>query len=289
MSSGYRFRDQPLQQIMPEVLSAMHYIFAPPPRITYHKVNAWVLNYPREITGVLLKTPGLEQWLPVRPNTANLFPAGVKYLEDYRNCTSRPCRSDYIIFSPGRYGVELLRLCENTAGFCRFQDPEGLLGDSLRQAATLAAGGEARSLAVSGTLNLILDLLMNYTAPSEKDDYTRIASGRRSPQMKNVSLAERLTRLFNENPAAPFSIDYLAERLNVSRSTLSHSYARDSGESPMKTITRLRVSLCRELLKRDQPVKLIAGQCGFCDEFHLMKTFKHLTGMTVTQYRDSIR
>ncbi len=288
MSSGFRFSDKPGQMVMPEVLSAVHYDFVPPDCITYHYPKVWILNYPLLISNSFIKPARLDKWLPVRPHQSNLLPPRCEWDEDYRTCTDKMCHSNYIMFSPGQYEDSLRELCANSAGFCQFEDNENILGVRMHEIADLATGGEARFLAVNGVLNLILDLLLNFSTVSDKADYRRTITGNRSPELKNMSLAESLTRIFNENPAAPFSIDYLAARLHISRSTLSHRYSETYGETPMAAITRLRINLCRGLLERGVPVKEIAGECGFCDEFHLMKTFRRVTGRTVGEYRRAI-
>lgn len=285
MSSGYRFAEKPGQDVMPEILSAIHYDFIPPKCVTYHYPNIWILNYPLVVNNTFAKAGRQTKWFPVRPRLSNLYPPHTEYWEDYRTCTDRMCHSNYIMFSPGRYAGPLLKLCGNSAGFCQFDDRENILGNRLHEIADLATGGETRFLAVNGVLHLIFDLLLNFSVPSDKTDHLRIISGNRSPVLKNMPLAEALTRIFNENPAAPFSIDYLAGRLHVSRSTLSHRYSETYGETPMSAINRLRINLCRELLARGLTARTAAEECGFCDEFHLMKTFKRLTGRTVGEYR----
>jgi AraC-like DNA-binding protein len=81
----------------------------------------------------------------------------------------------------------------------------------------------------------------------------------------------------------------VAKSVGVSVSTLSHKYHHATGESPMKTLTRLRIEFSRDLLLKGYTLKHIAEQAGFCNEFHLSKAFKHLTGQSPREYRNRRR
>lgn len=53
---------------------------------------------------------------------------------------------------------------------------------------------------------------------------------------------------------------------------------------------RLRIeSTCRELATSEAPIVEIALAAGFCDQSHFTRTFKRLTGIAPSQYREALR
>ncbi len=266
MASEFIFRETPWQRELPEVMGARHYRFRPPGVITRHQLKFWVLSYPLRCAGVTLRVGDSGPWRPLAAREACLNAPGTLTYEDYRACGEEECRSDYVIFTAGRYDRPLRELCRG--GHRRLPDPEGLLGRHMHALAEAAPLGAGRFLAANAELLAMLDLILNASPPSPPP-----------------SLAEKLIRLFERDPAADFSIDSLAARLHVSRSTLSHRYARDHGETPMAAVNRMRLELAAALLNRGLPTKSVAAECGFCDEFHLMRNFKRHAGMTVGEYR----
>ena len=51
-------------------------------------------------------------------------------------------------------------------------------------------------------------------------------------------------------------------------------------------LRQLRVDFARrEMARTDAPLSQIAADAGFCDQSHLARTFKRLTGMSPTEYR----
>jgi AraC-like DNA-binding protein len=52
----------------------------------------------------------------------------------------------------------------------------------------------------------------------------------------------------------------------------------------MKTLTTFRINAVKNLLAKGESIKFIADQTGFCDEFHLSKVFKQVTGSSPSVY-----
>ena len=82
------------------------------------------------------------------------------------------------------------------------------------------------------------------------------------------------------------SVSELAEELSVSVSSLQHSYKSLFGENLTHDIALSRVEKAKLLLSAtDLPLRLIAEQSGYHNEFHMMRQFKERTGMTASAYR----
>jgi AraC-like DNA-binding protein len=87
------------------------------------------------------------------------------------------------------------------------------------------------------------------------------------------------------NLAAHINRESIARHLHISVSTLMRRYSRETGESPMATRAAIRINIARSLLLKGHRLKLIATQTGFCDEYHLSKTFKKLVGVSPREFR----
>jgi AraC-like DNA-binding protein len=81
-------------------------------------------------------------------------------------------------------------------------------------------------------------------------------------------------------------LQLVAARLDMSYVGFRKKFSRLSGISPgsfhMKSIMD---RACDMLRAGDFPLRTIAAQLGFCDEFHFSRRFKQLVGLSPTQFR----
>lgn len=56
----------------------------------------------------------------------------------------------------------------------------------------------------------------------------------------------------------------------------------------MNARLRMRIEFAKTLLLKGQTLKAIAAETGFCDPFHLSKTFKQVTGHSPRQFVESL-
>lgn len=83
-------------------------------------------------------------------------------------------------------------------------------------------------------------------------------------------------RLYLQNHLeAHHSTAELAAQAGLSRFHFIRAYKKFAGLTPMEDLLKLRVeAACGLLLTSEKPLKAIARQVGFCDEYHLSKAFK---------------
>ena len=82
----------------------------------------------------------------------------------------------------------------------------------------------------------------------------------------------------------------VAESVDVHPVHLASVFRRFYRCSVGEYIRRLRIeSACEEIARSDTPLTQIALDAGFSDQSHFSKTFKHLMGMTPSQYRSILR
>lgn len=85
------------------------------------------------------------------------------------------------------------------------------------------------------------------------------------------------------------SMDTLAERLFVSKPHFIRSFTAAVGISPGKYLTHVRIEHAKLLLQNGETsIDAIAGASGFSGASYFGKVFHKLTGMTPTQYIDTV-
>ena len=123
----------------------------------------------------------------------------------------------------------------------------------------------------------ILNLLM-YTAAYE---YRRLAQ---TPQQSEMVL--RIKRYIRKRISDPITLDDLASEAGLSRFYFARAFRTEAGMSPMSFLRRLRVEAAQTLILRTpMPLKSIATQVGFADEFHFSRVFHQVTGQAPGAFR----
>ena len=84
-------------------------------------------------------------------------------------------------------------------------------------------------------------------------------------------------------------LDELAERLEVSKAHLIRAFTRQTGVSPGRYITHLRVEHAKLLLQGEDPsITYVAEASGFANANYFAKVFRRETGMSPSEYLDSL-
>ena len=116
----------------------------------------------------------------------------------------------------------------------------------------------------------ILDLLMHTSVY----EYRRLAV---TPLQSELVL--RIKRFIRNRIADPITLDDLAAEAGLSRFYFARAFRDQAGVSPMNFLRRLRVEAAQALILRTPlPLKSIATQVGFADEFHFSRVFHQVTG-----------
>jgi AraC-like DNA-binding protein len=105
-------------------------------------------------------------------------------------------------------------------------------------------------------------------------------------QAQSDPIAGLALRLIHENPAHPWSVPELADRVGVSRASLARRFTALVGEAPMTYITNWRITLAADLLRSTRDtVDTIARRVGYANAFALSVAFKRVRGTTPTAHR----
>ncbi|SEF37713.1 AraC-type DNA-binding protein [Amycolatopsis pretoriensis] len=94
-------------------------------------------------------------------------------------------------------------------------------------------------------------------------------------------------RLLHAEPAEPWTVGTLADRVGVSRSTLAKRFGELVGEPPLTYLTRHRMTLAADLLAgRDAAtVAEVARAVGYADAFSFSAAFKRVRGANPSEVR----
>ena len=89
---------------------------------------------------------------------------------------------------------------------------------------------------------------------------------------------------------ARISVDDLAAVAGKSVSFITHEFKKHVGCSPRQYIEKEKIASARDRLLSGEPIKKVAADLGFCDEFHFSRVFKRHCGLPPATYlRDEER
>jgi LacI family transcriptional regulator len=115
---------------------------------------------------------------------------------------------------------------------------------------------------------------------------------RRSTDILAIDDAEfvDVLRYVRENACRGLTVETLAKRLAISRSTLVRWFEKDLGHSPREEIMRVQLASVKELLAtKDYTIEDIACLTGFAHPETLHRVFLHREGLTPNAYRKKQR
>ncbi|MFA5293273.1 MAG: helix-turn-helix domain-containing protein [Phycisphaerae bacterium] len=100
------------------------------------------------------------------------------------------------------------------------------------------------------------------------------------------SLIAKAREIMDNNKSSPISLTEIADILNVSLSTLSHTFRTETGISPAKVYKQIRIDKAKQLLVNGLSVQETSQQLGFENPFHFSKLFKQLEQIPPSQYQE---
>lgn len=91
-----------------------------------------------------------------------------------------------------------------------------------------------------------------------------------------------------ENPGNPFSLDLLAEKCAMSRSTFSERFHKAFGRPAMDFVREVRLRGAARLLRQTQdPIKTIAARMGYASRSNFSHAFSEFFGVAPVEYRSA--
>ncbi|WP_343604891.1 AraC family transcriptional regulator [Fluviicola sp.] len=103
---------------------------------------------------------------------------------------------------------------------------------------------------------------------------------------REIHWCVKLHELINDRWAEPFHLNELSVELGVHPVTISKHFARYFGCTLSEYVRKLRIQRSLPLIQsREHSLSEIAFLCGFADQSHFIRVFKHYTGMSPKNYR----
>lgn len=138
-----------------------------------------------------------------------------------------------------------------------------------------APGSAAQSFLRDALIRQLLFPLLNATHPP--------------PTLSNekFSIMHPIVEYIDKHLHAKLTTQQLARQANMHPATFVRHFKTTFNTTPIQYVQHRRIEKVRQLMLAGDSLETIAEQTGFCDAFHLSKTFKRLTGITPRQYRNT--
>ena len=109
-----------------------------------------------------------------------------------------------------------------------------------------------------------------------------------SPSKSNINQnAFKAYEYINENLTSDCSLKTIAKAVNLSPNYLQIVFTNSFGISPYKYCVIKRIEKAKKMISVGSKSMLeISLELGFCSQSHFNKTFKEITGLTPTEYRN---
>ncbi|MDX1428664.1 MAG: AraC family transcriptional regulator [Rhodothermales bacterium] len=89
-----------------------------------------------------------------------------------------------------------------------------------------------------------------------------------------------------ENPGNHYTLDLLAEKCSMSRTTFSERFRRAFGRSPMDFVREIRLRGAARMLRQTKdPIKTIAARVGYSSRSNFSHAFSEFFGVSPAEYR----
>ncbi len=142
---------------------------------------------------------------------------------------------------------------------------------------------QADHLGAAAILDRLADAMMFYVIRHA------LAQGTQSAGLL-VALADKQIRpalvAMCDEPAQTWTVDALAEKVFMSRSSFAERFSTLVGKTPMEFLTEWRMQLARRWLERDRlSVTEVAERCGYQSETAFSKAFKRIAGVGPGEFR----
>jgi AraC-type DNA-binding domain-containing proteins len=120
--------------------------------------------------------------------------------------------------------------------------------------------------------------------------FSEVISTQNSKKHTNLHYAELVTlrKEIYSNPQIQWSVNILANKLNVCNTYLQKIYRETFGISCVADVIECKLSYAKDILsKTNMSIKEIANECGYKNDVHFMRQFKKYVGVTPSEYRNN--
>lgn len=109
-------------------------------------------------------------------------------------------------------------------------------------------------------------------------------------ELSPTQSVEHTVHYIDNNYSEPITVKQLSQLANVPAWRYTPIFQELTGKKPLDYVTDIRMKKAQELLQQsDDPLREIAFQVGFTDEYYFNRRFRQMTGMTPKQYARQMR
>jgi AraC-like DNA-binding protein len=130
-----------------------------------------------------------------------------------------------------------------------------------------------RQHAVNRLFEVVIIVILRTLLNRESVQHGMLA-GLAHPQVSKALIA------LHEAPARAWKLEQIAKKAGMSRSHFAAVFPEVVGATPAEYLARFRISLAQELLRRGQPMKLIAEKVGYGSSAALSRAFAAICGQS---------
>lgn len=128
-------------------------------------------------------------------------------------------------------------------------------------------------------LSILSDTLKKTPFPADE-----VLKGRYDPNIR------RAIKAIHEDLSRPWSVDALAEAVNLSRASFASRFRTAVGETPMEYVTAQRMNLAKRFLEtQNWPIGAIADEVGYKSQAAFINAFRRVVGLSPGEYRRKAR
>lgn len=246
--------------------------------------DGWALDYFHQGGARVRVGSEASPWKERDGYVAHLYAPGTAYWEDIRPMTG-PLRSAWINFRVTHF-PELEALTKPFGGFARFLDPEREMEGILHRIYVIGTAlGDEGYWDVQPDFHTLIRHLLR-AIPLSPGVY-RI--NRLPLSATEHPLVAKVQDFLRTKITDPIDIGHVAGHVKMSVSGLIRRYRLETGETPMKTLRRLRIETSKSLIMQGSTLAAIARQFQFYDAYHFSKTFKQFEGVAPIVFLDRTR
>jgi len=87
-------------------------------------------------------------------------------------------------------------------------------------------------------------------------------------------------------PGHAWTVDQLASLAGLSRAAFSRRFKADTGDSPLRYLTRCRMHVAADMLRRAATVRTVAENVGYLSEFAFSRAFSSYHGVSPRDFKE---
>lgn len=218
-------------------------------------------------------------------NLVALYAPGTIYHE-YRTA-GEALNEAYIVFGATGATERSLRQLVQPGTHCHIEDPDAAIGSRLARLGELRFHRQPGSEYFAAALLCELVGLLVTSLPVKAQ--LRVVRTGPGPGGEAGMVARVQSYILQHLARAP-GVAELAEHVRMGQSAFAHAYSRLSGESPYRTVQRLRIARAKVLLlHQGLSAKETARQLGFSTAFNFSRVFKTVEGLSPRDYVRQVR